>query len=85
MSISSAAYQEEGESRDHTIVCLRNLRPPEAKQLWADQNGKQDGAGLTLGDLVPDFLAEKPDCPMRGTYLIEPLGRRTRCTLHRPT
>lgn len=82
MRVSAAAYQEEGEFRDHTIVCLRDLRLlAEAKQGWADQKNQPNGAGLTWDDLAPDFLAEKLDCLMRGTYLIEPLGSRPRCTI----
>jgi hypothetical protein len=62
-------------------ACINNLRQIDgAKQQWATENAKTNGANVTLEDLK-DYLRNRLSCPYRGTYTINPIGQPPTCSV----
>ncbi len=69
-------------TKSQTTVCLRNLAKLDmAKEHWAMANKASDGAVVTMGDLVADFLKEAPVCPAGGDYEPQPVGTEPTCSI----
>ncbi len=65
-----------------TKSCVSNLRQIDAaKEQWAMDNRASNGAAVTWGDLVPDYIKRQPQCPSGGTYTIGNVGTNPTCTI----
>ena len=54
----------------------------DAKQRWAEQYRKAPGSIPTEQDLLPYLPNKKmPECPMGGTYILNPVGVHPSCSL----
>jgi len=67
-------------------ACINNLRRIDAaKNEWASENGKTNGAVVTENDLKPyiklDSRGNLPKCPSGGTYTIGKIGEPPTCSL----
>ena len=64
-------------------ACLANLKQiAAAKEQWALDNNKRDGAKCTMEDLVPDYIKPEPVCPSGGTYTVGDVGTNPTCDIH---
>jgi hypothetical protein len=65
-----------------TRVCVLNLRSIEdAKQQWAIENRKTQGAACGWKQITPYFRNKQPPaCPANGTYRVQRLGRDPYCS-----
>lgn len=62
-------------------ACINNLRQLEAaKDEWALENSKTNGATPTKEDLMP-YLHRWPVCPAGGAYSINPVGQPPTCSI----
>ena len=64
-------------------TCVGNLRQiSDAKDQWAMQNGKADGAAVVEADIWPDYIKGNafPSCPTNGTYTLGAVGETPTCT-----
>jgi hypothetical protein len=66
--------------------CVNNLRQIDgAKNVWAMENGKTNGAICTQSDIKPyiklDAKGYLPKCPLGGTYTIGKFGESPTCLL----
>jgi hypothetical protein len=64
-------------------ACINNLRALDgAKQQWALEKQKPNGALLTPADLLP-YLPNNtmPACPVGGVYTLNPVGQGTICNI----
>ena len=66
--------------------CIANLRDLDsAKQQWAVENGKTNGAVCTEGDIKQfvklDSNGNLPKCPQGGIYTIGKVGESVTCSL----
>src|SRR6266436_5771450 len=52
-----------------------------AKQYWAVENNRPLGTAVTLSDLYPRYLSEKPECPRGGTYALGRIGEDPVCSI----
>ncbi len=69
-------------TKSQTTVCLRNLAKLDmAKEHWAMANKASEGAPVTMGDLVSDFLKAEPVCPAGGDYDPRPVGAEPTCSI----
>ena len=60
--------------------CYANLSAIDgAKQTWAAEHGKTNGAAVTQADLLP-FLRKMPECPKGGSYTIGLIGEPPKCS-----
>ncbi len=62
-------------------ICLTHMRKiVRAKEKWAANNKRENGANCTMEDLVPECLPEELKCPS-GTkaYIINPIGKNPVC------
>ncbi len=63
-------------------ACVNNLRQIEgAKEQWALETGKTNGAVPTPGDLAPYVTKEAFHCPSGGSYTIGAIGKDPVCSL----
>ena len=64
-------------------VCRNNLRILDAaKEQWAMENGKADGETVTEADISEYIPGGSLQCPMGGTYTLNPIGTPPECSLH---
>jgi len=69
-------------------VCQQNLTQIDgAKQVWAFENNKGDGAEIALEDLVAPYrhrgyLKRVPICPGEGTYTANVIGVDPVCSIN---
>jgi prepilin-type N-terminal cleavage/methylation domain-containing protein len=63
-------------------ACFRNLQQIDAaKELWAIENQKMDGASVRRSDITPYLRnSQMPACPSGGTYRVQRLGRDPYCS-----
>jgi hypothetical protein len=62
-------------------ACVNNLRQLDAaKNEWALEKGKTNGAVPTKEDLLP-YLRSWPVCPAGGTYTINAVGVPPTCSI----
>jgi hypothetical protein len=66
--------------------CVNNLRQIQAaKQEWALENGKANGAIVTVEDITPyiqlDSNGNIPKCPAGGVYILGRVGEDVRCSI----
>jgi TolA-binding protein len=66
-----------------TAICINNLRMIEgAKQQWALEKQKPQGALLIAADLAPYLKTNVlPTCPAGGVYTINPVGYAPLCSI----
>ena len=66
-------------------ACVANLKQIEsAKEQWAMDNNKQNGATPGWTDLVSGangYLKAQPSCPSGGTYTVGDMNTRPVCTI----
>src|SRR5580692_2661931 len=67
-----------------TPACINNLHQIEAaKQKWALENGKTNGAAVTENDIMPYLKGWSqtnfPECPSGGKYTIGKIGENPTC------
>jgi len=63
-------------------ACVNNLRQISgAKDRWAIENGKTDGATVLDTDILPYFIEKWPACPAGGTYTMNPVGTSPACSM----
>lgn len=63
-------------------ACMNNMRKIEAaKEQWALENRKANGAVATWNDILP-YLKDQPVCPGGGEYDELEIGAGVYCTLH---
>jgi len=67
-------------------ACINNLRQIDAaKNEWALENNKTNGAPVTAADIKPfvklDASGNLPKCPAGGTYTIGPVGTVPTCSV----
>lgn len=85
--IAAIAIPSYSEARTMSVerVCENNRRMLEAaKQMWAVENDKTEGAEPTKADL-DEYLSggfEALSCPAGGTYTINPVGTDCTCPVH---
>ena len=80
MAITWPVHQK-ARSTQRSRACQENLqRIDRAKEQWALDNGKEDGAAVTWDDLVGSYLAKMPKCPAGGDYQLNPIGNDPTCT-----
>lgn len=62
-------------------ACIANLkRMGTAKEQWAMDNKKTDGAATAMTDLAPVYIKSVPTCPGGGTYTTGVVGANPTCT-----
>jgi prepilin-type N-terminal cleavage/methylation domain-containing protein len=69
-------------------VCLTNLKQIEqAKDQWAMELRRPNGAVVTAADLCPNYVrtATLPVCPGGGTYTVNVVGTIASCSVHGTT
>jgi hypothetical protein len=74
-------------SGKENLSCINNLRQIEgAENEWALENGKTNGAIVTVTDFSPYIQlgphGEFPSCPRGGTYILRPIGENPICSYH---
>ncbi|MEK7507613.1 MAG: hypothetical protein AAB602_00830 [Patescibacteria group bacterium] len=68
-------------------ACVANLEQlKQAKSTWATDNNATNGALIVWNDLVLSdgkraYIAEKPQCPAYGTYVLGNIGDLPQCSL----
>ena len=63
-------------------ACVSNLKRIEsAKEQWAMETKKLDGAACDMTDLVPAYVKTTPSCPTAGTYTVGAVGTTAVCTV----
>jgi hypothetical protein len=67
-------------------ACINNLRQIDAaKNEWALEKGKANGAPVTEDDIKPyiklDANGNLPKCPDGGTYTIGKVGEKPTCSI----
>jgi hypothetical protein len=66
-----------------TETCMENLiKLDGAKEQWALENNKQNGAEVKMEDLVGEdlFIRRKPVCPRGGSYTLGVIGENPTCS-----
>ncbi|MBS1716428.1 MAG: prepilin-type N-terminal cleavage/methylation domain-containing protein [Armatimonadetes bacterium] len=66
-------------------TCIANLKQIDsAKEQWAMDNKKDQGAAVAWTDLIPagggGYIKSQPSCPSGGTYAINVVGTNPTCT-----
>jgi prepilin-type N-terminal cleavage/methylation domain-containing protein len=62
--------------------CISNLRQIEqAKERFAIEYRKPNGAEVAWSDLIPAYLKQQPECPASGNYNIEAIGTNATCSI----
>jgi len=65
-----------------TNACISNLRLIDAaKEQWALVNRKEDGASVSLSDLVDTYIRWTPVCPAGGKYTLNRIGIDPTCNV----
>jgi prepilin-type N-terminal cleavage/methylation domain-containing protein len=63
-------------------ACVSNLKQIDAaKEQWAMDNNKSDGATCAMTDLVPNYIKSTPSCPAGGTYTVGNVGTNPTCSI----
>lgn len=63
-------------------ACVSNLKQIDAaKEQWAMDNNKSDGATCQMTDLVPNYIKSTPSCPSGGTYTVGNIGTNPTCSI----
>jgi prepilin-type N-terminal cleavage/methylation domain-containing protein len=63
--------------------CAKNRRVlQDAKVLWMIDNGKTYSDEIYFKDLIPEYVAEPPVCPLGGTYELNGLTGEVTCSKH---
>jgi prepilin-type N-terminal cleavage/methylation domain-containing protein len=63
-------------------ACVSNLKQIDAaKEQWAMDNNKSDGAACAMTDLVPNYIKSTPSCPSGGTYTVGNVGTNPTCSI----
>ncbi len=61
-------------------TCMANLRQMEsAKGQFAMEEKLENGTDVSWDDIVPKFIKQKPKCPAKGTYAVNPVGDDPTC------
>jgi len=64
-------------------ACINNLRQIDAaKEQWALENKKTNGAQPTEADIDPYIKASALTCPQGGEYTIGAVGTSPSCSIH---
>ena len=65
--------------------CVANLKQIDsAKEQWAMDNNKQNGATVAMTDLVngaAGYIKSTPGCPSGGTYTVSNVGTNPSCSI----
>src|SRR5438046_893650 len=67
-----------------TKSCIANLTQiNSAKEQWAMDNNKADGATVTMADIAGGntYLRSAPACPSSGTYTVNVIGTSPTCSV----
>ncbi len=68
--------------RSRSRACVANLRQIDAgKEQWAMANNAADGDAVTMGDIVPAFVRQTPECPAGGSYTVGNVGATPTCSI----
>ena len=64
-------------------ICIKNLQEIDgAKQQWAIENRRIDGARVRAADIQPYLSGQRmPTCPAKGKYFVRSIGQDPTCTL----
>jgi prepilin-type N-terminal cleavage/methylation domain-containing protein len=64
-----------------TSTCVSNLKQMDsAKEQYAMEARLAAGAGIAIGDIVPDYIKAAPACPSGGTYTVGNVGANPTCS-----
>lgn len=65
-----------------SISCINNLKMIDlAKRMYADDEKKQDGAGVSPDTLLKYLGNRFPACPGGGSYAVNPIGTKPTCSM----
>ncbi len=69
--------------RSTETACSKNRQLlDQAKLLWMVDNGKVYADAVLFKDLLPEYIAEPPVCPVKGHYSMNGLDGETTCSVH---
>lgn len=69
--------------RTTDAACSKNRQVlQQAKLLWMVDNGKVYSDDVFFRDLLPEYIAEPPVCPMKGQYELNGLTGEVTCSIH---